>query len=75
MLRIDDSARSSMWDDLQHGRTTEIDDLCGAVVRLAAQYGTEAPRNAAMCAMVAAHRKGLRLSGPDMRKTASPRNG
>lgn len=74
MLRIDDTARSSMWDDLQHGRSTEIDDLCGAVVRLAAQTGGSAPRNAAMCAMVAAHRKGVRVSGPEMRKTASPRS-
>ena len=72
MLRIDDSARSSMWDDVQHGRTTEIDDLCGAVVRLAAQNDMQAPRNAAMRKLVAEHRKGLRLSGPDMRKTALP---
>ncbi len=70
MLRIDDTARSSMWDDVQHGRATEIDDLCGAVVRLAAQHGTAAPRNAAMCELVATHRKGARLSGPDMRKMA-----
>ena len=74
MLSMDDSARSSMWDDLQYGSVTEIGDLCGAVVRLAAQHGVCAPRNAAMCAMVAAHRRGLPLSGPDMRKTASPRN-
>ena len=72
MLRIDDSARSSMWDDVQHGRATEIDDLCGAVVRLAAQHGMQAPRNAAMRKLVAEHRKGVRLSGPDMRRTALP---
>ncbi len=72
MLRVDDAARSSMWDDVQQGRTTEVDDLCGAVVRLAAQHGMEAPRNLAMCKLVAAHRKGVRLSGPEMRKTALP---
>ena len=72
MLRIDDSARSSMWDDVQHGRTTEINDLCGAVVRLARQHGMEAPRNAAMCKLVAEHQKGARLSGPEMRRTALP---
>jgi 2-dehydropantoate 2-reductase len=72
MLRIDDAARSSMWDDVQQGRTTEVDDLCGAVVRLAAQHGMQAPRNLAMCKLVAAHRKGVRLSGPEMRKTALP---
>ena len=72
LLRIDDAARSSMWDDVQQGRTTEVDDLCGAVVRLAAQHGMQAPRNLAMCKLVAAHRKGVRLSGPEMRKTALP---
>ncbi len=70
MLQIDDSARSSMWDDLRQGRTTEIDDLCGAVVRLAAQHGVAAPRNAAMCKLVSAHHKGERLSGVQMRKMA-----
>lgn len=71
-LHMDDSARSSMWDDVQQGRATGIDDLCGAVVRLAAQHGMQAPRNAAMCKLVAAHQKGVRLSGPEMRKTALP---
>jgi len=72
MLRVEDSARSSMWDDVQQGRTTEINDLCGAVVRLARQQGMEAPRNAAMCRLIAEHHKGLRVSGPDMRRTALP---
>ena len=39
MLRMDPSARSSMWDDVQRGKVTEVDDLCGAVVRLAANMG------------------------------------
>ena len=68
MLRIDPSARSSMWDDLQKGRTTEIDDLCGAVARLAQQHGTAAPANAKLLKMVQAHRAGERLSGGDMRR-------
>jgi 2-dehydropantoate 2-reductase len=68
MLRMDASARSSMWEDLQRGRTTEIDDLCGAVVRLAAAHGTEAPRNAAMCKLMVEHRSGQRWSGPDLRR-------
>jgi len=70
MLRIDAHARSSMWDDLRQGRVTEIDDLCGAVVRLATRVGTQAPRNAAMCKLVAAHHRGVRLSGPEMRSAA-----
>lgn len=70
LLRLDDTARSSMWDDQPHGRGTEIHELCGAIVRLAAQHGVAAPRNAAMCEMVASQRKGWRLSGPEKRKTA-----
>ncbi len=58
MLRMDASARSSMWDDLHHGRVTEIDDLCGAVVRLARAQGTSAPLNERMCALVAQHQAG-----------------
>ena len=43
MLAIDPQARSSMWDDLQRGRPTEIDDLQGAILRLAEKSGTPAP--------------------------------
>ena len=68
MLRMDASARSSMWEDLQRGRTTEIDDLCGAVVRLAETHGAQAPRNAEMCKLMADHRSGQRWSGPDLRQ-------
>jgi 2-dehydropantoate 2-reductase len=68
MLRMDASARSSMWDDVQHGRTTEVDDLCGAVVRLAQQAGTPAPCNATMCKLIAAHTKGQRFTGRELRK-------
>lgn len=48
MLRIDAHARSSMADDLAAGRPTEIDALCGEVVRLAQALGTTAPQNQAM---------------------------
>ncbi|CCV03902.1 2-dehydropantoate 2-reductase [Mesorhizobium metallidurans STM 2683] len=43
MLAIDPEARSSMWDDLQHGRPTEIGDLQGAIMGLANKMGTPAP--------------------------------
>lgn len=46
MLRIDEKARSSMADDLALGRRTEIDALCGEVVRLARAHGLDAPLNA-----------------------------
>jgi hypothetical protein len=35
MLAIDPQARSSMWDDLQRGRPTEIAEPQGAILRLA----------------------------------------
>ena len=52
MLRIDPKARSSMADDLAQGRTTEVDALCGEVVRLAEARGLSAPLNARMVALV-----------------------
>ena len=48
MLRIDEKARSSMADDLALGRLTEVDAICGAVVRLAQAHGLKAPRCAKM---------------------------
>ena len=71
MLRMDAQARSSMWNDLQQGRATEIDDLCGAVVRLAHARGGSAPLNQRMCELVAQHKTGQRVSGPQMRKALS----
>ena len=46
MVRIDPEARSSMWEDLQRRRGTEVEWINGEVVRLAAEGG--APRNAAI---------------------------
>jgi 2-dehydropantoate 2-reductase len=68
MLRMDANARSSMWDDVQHARITEVDDMCGAVVRLALQVGTPAPCNAAICKLISAHTKGQRWTGSELRK-------
>lgn len=68
MLTIDAAARSSMQDDVAAGRPTEIDDLCGAVVRLGESVGRAAPRNAAMVALITAHRPGERLDGPALRR-------
>ena len=45
MLSIDRRARSSMWEDLQAGRKTEIDYLQGEIVRLAVEHGLPAPLN------------------------------
>jgi 2-dehydropantoate 2-reductase len=54
MLRIDAKARTSMADDLAHGRATEIDALCGEVVRLARRHGTTAPVNERISELVRA---------------------
>ena len=45
MLAIDPLARSSMQDDLNLGRTTEVDWINGEVVRLANTLGGNAPIN------------------------------
>jgi 2-dehydropantoate 2-reductase len=45
MLRIDPKARSSMWEDLQAGRRTEVDYINGAISELARKHGREAPKN------------------------------
>ena len=47
-VRIDDSARSSMWEDLERRRPTEIDELQGAVIARAAALGLDAPVNRAI---------------------------
>jgi 2-dehydropantoate 2-reductase len=51
-LRIDAHARSSMADDLALGRPTEIDALCGEVVRLAEACGAAAPLNRRLLALM-----------------------
>ncbi len=66
MLQIDATARSSMWDDLEAGRVTEIDAICGAVVRLAAQNGAQAPLSGRMCELLSGPR--LRLTGVEMKR-------
>jgi 2-dehydropantoate 2-reductase len=43
--KIDAKARSSMADDLAHGRTTEVDYINGELVGLADHIGAEAPVN------------------------------
>lgn len=45
MLAIDPLARSSMWEDLEAGRRTEVEWLNGEVIRLAASIGRPAPVN------------------------------
>ena len=48
-MKIDPEARSSMWEDLQRGRRTEIDYLQGVITEIADRHGLEgaavAPRS------------------------------
>lgn len=44
-MRADPEARSSMWEDLERRRKTEVDYLNGEVVRLAEAHGVPAPVN------------------------------
>lgn len=43
MVKIDPKARSSMWEDLNRGRKTEIDYLNGEIEKLASSAGKKAP--------------------------------
>ena len=68
MLAIDPLARSSMWEDLQAGRATEIDYLNGEVVRLAQSLGRDAPVNGRLVALVLEAERGGRRdwTGPEL---------
>ena len=71
MLAIDATARSSMWEDLQRGRLTEVDSLQGEILALARQYGLAAPVNARLAELVheaeqAPQGKARSWSGPEL---------
>lgn len=53
-VRIDRAARSSMWDDLERRRPTEIAELQGAVVDLAHRLGRTAPVSERIIALIRA---------------------
>lgn len=52
MLAIDPLARSSMWEDLELGRPTEIDWINGEVLKLAQRCGQTAPVNTRLIALI-----------------------
>jgi len=67
VLAIDPLARTSMWEDLQAGRPTEIDYLNGEVVRLAKSLGRQAPVNAKLVDLIrTAETSRLAWSGPEL---------
>jgi 2-dehydropantoate 2-reductase len=51
-LKIDPQARSSMWEDLQRRRRTEIDYLQGVIVEIADRHGLPAPLSRRIVALV-----------------------
>jgi 2-dehydropantoate 2-reductase len=53
-MKIDPQARSSMWDDLQRGRLTEIDYLQGVITGLADRHGLQAPLSRRIVALIKA---------------------
>jgi 2-dehydropantoate 2-reductase len=63
MLAIDPEARSSMWEDLNSGRRTEVDFINGAVVRESERLGLNAPANRTLIELIHEIETGSRLAG------------
>ena len=51
-MKIDPQARSSMWEDLQRGRRTEIDYLQGVITEIADRRGLEVPLSRRVVALI-----------------------
>nr|HEV8012118.1 2-dehydropantoate 2-reductase [Bradyrhizobium sp.] len=51
-MKIDPEARSSMWEDLQRGRRTEIDYLQGVITGIADRHGLRAPLSRRIVALI-----------------------
>jgi 2-dehydropantoate 2-reductase len=51
-MKIDPEARSSMWEDLQRGRRTEIDYLQGVIVQIAERRGLKVPLSARIATLI-----------------------
>ena len=51
-VKIDPRARSSMWEDLQRGRATEIDYLQGVITEIADRRGLKVPLSRRIVALI-----------------------
>jgi 2-dehydropantoate 2-reductase len=51
-MKIDPQARSSMWEDLQRGRRTEIDYLQGVITEIADRRGLGVPLSRRVVALI-----------------------
>ena len=58
-VKIDPRARSSMWEDLQRGRATEIDYLQGVITEIADRHGLKVPLSRRIVALI----KNAEISG------------
>jgi 2-dehydropantoate 2-reductase len=52
ILKLNETARSSMWQSLERGRPTEIDYINGEIVELAKKHNIEAPINEKLVKLV-----------------------
>jgi 2-dehydropantoate 2-reductase len=52
MVKIDPTARSSMWEDLERHRHTEVEYLNGEIVRLGQMHGVATPLNERVRALI-----------------------
>ena len=71
IVKIDAKARSSMLDDLEADRVSEIDYLQGEIVKRAQMRGTTAPKNAAILEAVNhafSFGQSPKMSGPEIFK-------
>jgi 2-dehydropantoate 2-reductase len=71
-MKIDPEARSSMWEDLQRGRRTEIDYLQGVITDIAERRRLSVPLSRRIVALIknaeAAGRSSLQGSQQGSRK-------
>jgi 2-dehydropantoate 2-reductase len=51
-MKIDPEARSSMWEDLQRGRVTEVDYLQGVITDIADRHGLHVPVSRRVVALI-----------------------
>jgi 2-dehydropantoate 2-reductase len=51
-MKIDPEARSSMWEDLQRGRATEVDYLQGVITAIADRHGLQVPLSRRILALI-----------------------
>jgi 2-dehydropantoate 2-reductase len=52
MMKIDPQARSSMWEDLERRRRTEIDYLQGVITEIAGRHGLQVPLSHRIVALI-----------------------